>query len=59
MVFAPYFLVAAKEDSEQEVESFLRRRFEGRLTGVEVLEKEDLGLVRSTEESSVVSCAVR
>ena len=36
-----------QRDTEQEVESYLRRRFESLIQSVDVLEKEDLSLVRA------------
>ena len=38
---------ARQRDTEQEVESYLRRRFESLIQSVDVLEKEDLSLVRA------------
>lgn len=42
--FDPYFLISCRNDSETEVDEYLRRRFEGRLKNVVHLEKEDLSL---------------
>jgi hypothetical protein len=42
----PLAAATPQGDSEQEVESYLRRRFEGRISQIEVVAKEDLGLVR-------------
>lgn len=42
--YAPYFLLATKPNCEHDVEAFLRRRYEGRIHDVHVVEKEDLDL---------------
>ena len=42
--YAPYFLLATKPDCEHDVEAFLRRRYEGKIHDVLVIEKEDLDL---------------
>ena len=42
--YAPYFLLATKPDCEHDVEAFLRRRYEGKIHDVLVVEKEDLDL---------------
>ncbi|UYV81656.1 POLE [Cordylochernes scorpioides] len=42
--YMPYFYVAARSDSEQEVVSFLTRKFAGSLAKVEPKRKEDLDL---------------
>ena len=42
--YAPYFLIATKPDCEHDVEAFLRRRYEGKIHDVTVLDKEDLDL---------------
>eukprot|EP01018_Ginkgo_biloba_P017404 Gb_06608 [translate_table: standard] len=42
--FAPYFYVATKEKMELEVDAYLRRRYEGQIADIEIIEKEDLDL---------------
>ncbi|CAN0916711.1 DNA polymerase epsilon catalytic subunit A [Linum grandiflorum] len=42
--FRPYFYVATKEKMEMEVETYLRRRYEGQIADVEIMDKEDLAL---------------
>ncbi|GLJ44675.1 hypothetical protein SUGI_0939260 [Cryptomeria japonica] len=42
--FAPYFYVATKEKTELDVEAYLRRRYEGHISDIEVVDKEDLDL---------------
>nr|CAD1820134.1 unnamed protein product [Ananas comosus var. bracteatus] len=42
--FRPYFYAASKDNTELEVEAYLRRRYEGRITDIEIAEKEDLDL---------------
>jgi hypothetical protein len=46
---------ALQRDTEQEVESYLRRRFESLIQSVDVLEKEDLSLVRAARPGSAVA----
>ncbi len=45
-VFVLVLRAASQGDTEQEVDSYLRRRFEGRIADIEPVAKEDLGLVR-------------
>lgn len=42
--FAPYFYVATKEKMQLDVEAYLRRRYEGHISDIEIVEKEDLDL---------------
>ncbi|XP_059166217.1 DNA polymerase epsilon catalytic subunit A-like [Physella acuta] len=42
--FKPYFFVAAKQDCEREVASYLGRRFSGKIATIETVFKEDLDL---------------
>ncbi|EFN52544.1 hypothetical protein CHLNCDRAFT_26745 [Chlorella variabilis] len=42
--YAPYFYLQVKDDLEMEVDSWLRRKFEGALKEVEVVQREDLDL---------------
>ncbi|XP_023244243.1 DNA polymerase epsilon catalytic subunit A-like [Centruroides sculpturatus] len=42
--FNPYFYIAVKNNCEQEVSSFLTRKFAGSLYRVEIIQKEDLDL---------------
>ena len=42
--YAPYFLLATKPECEHDVEAFLRRRYEGKIHDVDVVDKEDLDL---------------
>ena len=42
--YAPYFLLACKDGTENEVESFLRRRYDGTVLEIEHVDKEDLDL---------------
>jgi DNA polymerase epsilon subunit 1 len=43
--FAPYFYIGTKENTELEVDAYLRRRYEGQIANIQVVSKEDLGLV--------------
>ncbi|GAB4815178.1 hypothetical protein N2152v2_002224 [Parachlorella kessleri] len=42
--YSPYFFLQVKDDLEMEVDSYLRRKFEGAIKDVEVVFKEDLDL---------------
>ena len=42
--YAPYFLIATEPDCENDVEAFLRRRYEGKIHDVLIVDKEDLDL---------------
>ncbi|RZB74984.1 DNA polymerase epsilon catalytic subunit A-like [Glycine soja] len=42
--FRPYFYVATKDKMEIDVEAYLKRRYEGQIADVEIIEKEDLDL---------------
>ncbi|KAF6166038.1 hypothetical protein GIB67_012935 [Kingdonia uniflora] len=42
--FRPYFYAATKEKKEMGVEASLKRRYEGQLADIEIVEKEDLSL---------------
>ncbi|XP_047972925.1 DNA polymerase epsilon catalytic subunit A-like isoform X2 [Salvia hispanica] len=42
--FRPYFYAATKEKMETDVEAYLRRRYEGQIADIEIVEKEDLNL---------------
>ncbi|CAI5468278.1 unnamed protein product [Closterium sp. Yama58-4] len=42
--YEPYFYIAAKERREMEVDAYLRRKYEGLITGIQAVEKEDLDL---------------
>ncbi|KAJ3675811.1 hypothetical protein LUZ60_004853 [Juncus effusus] len=42
--FRPYFYIATKEEMELEVDSYLRRKYEGQIADIELAEKEDLDL---------------
>jgi hypothetical protein len=42
--FEPYFYVGVKDNAEAEVEAYLRRKYEGRISDTAVVEKEDLDL---------------
>ncbi|CAJ1979167.1 unnamed protein product [Sphenostylis stenocarpa] len=42
--FRPYFYVATKDKMEMDVEAYLRRRYEGQIADIEIIEKEDLDL---------------
>ncbi|GER25550.1 DNA polymerase [Striga asiatica] len=42
--FRPYFYAATKNKMEMDVEAYLRRRYEGQVADIEVVEKEDLDL---------------
>lgn len=44
--YQPYFYIATQRDTEREVSSFLSRKLSGRLAGIDMVEKEDLDLVR-------------
>ncbi|CAI9105576.1 OLC1v1004524C1 [Oldenlandia corymbosa var. corymbosa] len=42
--FRPYFYAATKSKTEMDVEAYLRRRYEGQIADIEIVEKEDLDL---------------
>uniref|UniRef100_J3LD65 DNA polymerase epsilon catalytic subunit n=1 Tax=Oryza brachyantha TaxID=4533 RepID=J3LD65_ORYBR len=42
--FPPYFYASTKDKMELEVEAYLRRRYEGDIADIEIIEKEDLDL---------------
>lgn len=42
--YSPYFLIATKPGTENEVEEWCKRSFEGLLKGIKIIEKEDLSL---------------
>ncbi|EPS63800.1 hypothetical protein M569_10982, partial [Genlisea aurea] len=42
--FQPYFYAATKENTEMDVEAYLRRRYEGQIADIEIQDKEDLDL---------------
>jgi len=42
--FSPYFLIGVKQGSHSNAEAYLRRRFEGKFSEIEIVEKEDLDL---------------
>ncbi|GJP47493.1 hypothetical protein CLOM_g6680 [Closterium sp. NIES-68] len=42
--YEPYFYIATKERREMEVDAYLRRKYEGLITEIEAVEKEDLDL---------------
>ncbi|TVU12159.1 hypothetical protein EJB05_45789 [Eragrostis curvula] len=42
--FRPYFYAATKDKMELEVDAYLRRRYEGEISDIEIIEKEDLDL---------------
>lgn len=42
--FCPYFYVAIKDNLEREVEEYLWRRYERKISNIEIVEKEDLDL---------------
>ena len=44
--FRPYFFVAARNNCEREVASYLTKKFVGKIASVETVKKEDLDLVR-------------
>ncbi|KAK9126454.1 hypothetical protein Scep_015300 [Stephania cephalantha] len=43
--FPPYFYAATKDGMEMGVEAYLKRRYEGQIADIEIMEKEDLDLV--------------
>ena len=43
--FPPYFYVLTKKDTERDVSSFLSRKLSGRITGIDLVDKEDMDLV--------------
>ena len=45
MKYAPYFYIGTKAHSESEVEAYLRRKYEGRIKNVDIVQREDLDLV--------------
>ena len=44
LMYQPYFLVAAEDQYDREVENFLRRKYETQVVSVAPVEKEDLDL---------------
>ncbi|XP_078434598.1 DNA polymerase epsilon catalytic subunit A-like isoform X2 [Wolffia australiana] len=42
--FSPYFYAATKENMERDVEGYLRRRYEGQIGEISLVDKEDLDL---------------
>ncbi|PWA94332.1 DNA polymerase epsilon catalytic subunit [Artemisia annua] len=42
--FRPYFYAATKDKMESDVDAYLRRKFEGQIADIEIVEKEDLDL---------------
>ncbi|KAK1354606.1 DNA polymerase epsilon catalytic subunit [Heracleum sosnowskyi] len=42
--FRPYFYVATKDKTEMDVDAYLRRRYEGQIADIEIVDKEDLNL---------------
>ncbi|XP_010242612.1 PREDICTED: DNA polymerase epsilon catalytic subunit A-like [Nelumbo nucifera] len=42
--FPPYFYAATKDKMELDVEAYLKRRYEGQISDIEIVEKEDLDL---------------
>ncbi|KAL5974610.1 DNA polymerase epsilon catalytic subunit A [Asimina triloba] len=42
--FSPYFYAATKEKMQMDVEAYLRRRYEGQIAEIEIVDKEDLDL---------------
>ncbi|KAL0390635.1 UNVERIFIED_CONTAM: DNA polymerase epsilon catalytic subunit A [Sesamum calycinum] len=42
--FRPYFYAATKDNMEMDVEAYLRRRYEGQVADIAIVEKEDLDL---------------
>ncbi|KAL4591685.1 hypothetical protein LXL04_004655 [Taraxacum kok-saghyz] len=42
--FRPYFYAATKDKMEMDVDAYLRRRYEGQIADIQIVEKEDLDL---------------
>nr|KAJ0201048.1 hypothetical protein LSAT_V11C600314360 [Lactuca sativa] len=42
--FRPYFYAASKDKMERDVDAYLRRRYEGKIADIQIVEKEDLDL---------------
>ncbi|BBN04847.1 DNA polymerase epsilon subunit 1 [Marchantia polymorpha subsp. ruderalis] len=42
--FQPYFYLGTKENTELEVDAYLRRRYEGQIASIQIVEKEDLDM---------------
>ncbi|XP_073146772.1 DNA polymerase epsilon catalytic subunit A-like [Henckelia pumila] len=42
--FRPYFFAATKDKMEMDVEAYLKRRYEGQIADIEIVDKEDLDL---------------
>ncbi|XP_023756876.1 DNA polymerase epsilon catalytic subunit A [Lactuca sativa] len=42
--FRPYFYAATKDKMEMDVDAYLRRRYEGKIADIQIVEKEDLDL---------------
>jgi hypothetical protein len=44
--YAPYFYIGVRPGSEADVDGLLRRRFEGSIRDIQIVEREDLDLAR-------------
>ena len=44
--YQPYFYILTKRDTERDVSSFLSRKLSGRIAGIDLVNKEDMDLVR-------------
>ncbi|EGG20436.1 putative DNA polymerase epsilon subunit A [Cavenderia fasciculata] len=44
IIYNPYFYIFVKEGHQSEVESYLKRKYENKIAGIEACEKEDLDL---------------
>ena len=45
MPFRPYFYVITRPEVQQDVTTFLTKKYSGQIAGVEIIKKEDLDLV--------------
>ncbi|GJZ75155.1 DNA polymerase epsilon catalytic subunit, partial [Tanacetum coccineum] len=43
--FRPYFCAATKDKMEMDVDAYLRRRYEGQIADIHIVDKEDLDLI--------------
>jgi hypothetical protein len=51
LLYDPYILLICKDEQEPEVETFLKRKFPKYLVSTQILEKEDLDMVRLSLQS--------
>lgn len=59
MTYQPYFYIGSRAGKEGEVEEWLQRRYDGQISKVERVHKEDLQLVRSRFRLTFHACKPR